>query len=127
MGTTMILTQEQIDMRRVVCACIIFEVSPSAWTDQTRDDNIVYCVNPDMHNNLHIKVLGARHWDGLMRSRVIDLKTMYHDVKELEQGFIDQFGKFLSRSEALEIAKKQNQIIDYSACTQTELFSEALY
>lgn len=72
-------------------------------------------------------VTGVRHFSPEMR---ITLKRIYGDKYHLqvkEQGFIDQFGNFLSRSEALEIAKKQNQIRRRCGGGDTKLYSENLY
>lgn len=127
MGVIMKLTEQQKDLQRVVCSCIIFRVKIIETFDEVQDPNIIYCADPSHQNYMHIKVLGARHWDSTMRSQVLRLKSFYSEVQELEQGFIDQSGNFLSRGLALEIAKRQNQIIRPEACTAKELFSEALY
>lgn len=47
--------------------------------------------------------------------------------KGCEQGFIDQFGNFLSRERALEIAKANNQIMRRCGGDEHQLFSENLY
>jgi len=69
-------------------------------------------------------VLGARHYDTLMRDAVQLLpKGMY----EKEQGFIDQYGTFLTREEAFVVATNANQIIRRVGGDDNKLFSENLY
>lgn len=46
---------------------------------------------------------------------------------KVEQGFIDQFGKFLTRAQAYKIANKNGQILDTSRAMKGCLFSEDLY
>lgn len=45
----------------------------------------------------------------------------------LDEGFIDQFGNFLTREEAHVIAVKQNQIIRRCGGDESRLYSENLY
>jgi hypothetical protein len=47
--------------------------------------------------------------------------------RDADQGFIDQRGNYLSREEALVIAKEQNQILRRCGGDHRELFSENLY
>jgi len=104
------MTPEQKELQRVVCAA-------NKLTDGTL-------------------LIGARHWDQHMRKQSFHYKessrnTEIHEIANAEQGFIDQFGNFLTRKEAWKIAKKQNQIIRIcSDPIETEdgiLFSENLY
>lgn len=70
--------------RRIVAACNIFE-------DGT-------------------KIIGVRHWDMFMRKQ-----ADAYDIKPAaihEQGFIDQFGDFWGREEALDIVKANGQYFD---------------
>lgn len=71
---------------------------------------------------------GARHFDEVMQQFFV------HDDKELghwadaDQGFIDQFGAFLTREEAYVIAESQDQFKGEGAPhTKGFLFSEDLY
>ena len=65
----------------------------------------------------NIVLCGARHWDNIMRvqARAMGYKT---HAPESSQGFINQFGEFLTRKEALEIAtvnwKLFNNLITYA-------------
>lgn len=73
-------------------------------------------------------VAGARHYDKVMRSQ---LKAMNEPTPvEWEEGFIDQFGDFLTREEAMEIAQAAGQKVDVErGCggQQNTLYSEGLY
>jgi len=74
-------------------------------------------------------LLGARHWDTWMVEQAHPHRIRGGDE---EQGFIDQYGNFLTRKEAWVIAKRQNQIIRYVAGQSSEtvddiLWSENLY
>lgn len=46
---------------------------------------------------------------------------------ENEQGFLTSLNRFVSREEALEIALRENQVIDHSQIRGNRLFSEDLY
>lgn len=70
-------------------------------------------------------ICGARHWDTIM-NRIAD-KVGWDDCRLAEQGFIDQLGNFLTREEALEIAKRNGQIKRRCGGDEHELFSENLY
>jgi hypothetical protein len=74
---------------------------------------------------------GARHMDTVMqpfmlkrhRARLVRLP----EWRFVEQGFIDQFGKFLTRRKAWNVAHKNGQIRDYHSALKGTLFSEDLY
>ena len=51
-------------------------------------------------------VTGVRHFCPLMRAQ---LKRIKLSIRNSEQGFVDQFGNFLTREEAYPIAKRQKQ------------------
>lgn len=79
-----------------------------------------------------VLLVGPRHWDTTMRKQY---KEMYGDNftkwshGEIEQGFIDQFGNFHTRKEALEIVLGdpvfRNHMRNPNAVY--ELYSEDLY
>ena len=82
-------------------------------------------------------IIGIRHFDLLMRN-TIDFRyelDSYESWDGCDQGFVDQFGKFLSRREAWVIAVKASQIYrlvgsqneDSKTRDDVELFSENLY
>ena len=72
-------------------------------------------------------ILGARHYDVLMRKQIDLLAVTSPETFSFEEGFIDQFGKFLTREEAHAIATKQNQIIRRCGGDDCRLYSENLY
>lgn len=68
-------------------------------------------------------VLGIRHWDAFMHR----LDT---EGDPVDQGFIDNKGVFLSRTEAWKVAKAASQIIRRCGGDETDggtLYSENLY
>ena len=68
---------------------------------------------------------GARHWDSIMRRQADHLGIKGGNE---EQGFIDQFGTFLTREEAMEIVKKNGQKFDKESNRgDKSLCSEGLY
>jgi len=82
-------------------------------------------------------ITGVRHYSPEMRAT---LKRIYsgglkifghyiikpYHLRVKEQGFVDQFGKFLNREEAYVIAELNNQIIENFGGAKT-LYSESLY
>lgn len=80
--------------------------------------------------------IGARHWDMHMH-RQADMYKKLHNIQEktlakVEQGFIDQFGNFLTREEAWKVARKNKQIVRLCSSETLDdeegyLFSENLY
>lgn len=78
-------------------------------------------------------ILGIRHWDmfmhqimeAYMRSNSISDEVSL--VKDHEQGFVDQFGKFYNRKEAYKIAEENGQIRRSIGYETDELYSEHLY
>lgn len=74
-------------------------------------------------------VLGARHWDGRMIATADMLnRERSHDPDD--QGFIDQWGRFMTRSEAWRVAVAANQIHHRSGGDEYDggtLYSENLY
>lgn len=95
--------------RRVVCAAV-----RSSKTD------IIIC--------------SPRHFDSTMR-RQINLNPdhwFYTDDNDdsppvVDQGFVDQFGTFMTREEAYLVAKENNQIIRRCGGDEGVLYSENLY
>ena len=69
---------------------------------------------------------GARHWDTVMHKQA-EAMNMERDKRGYaEQGFIDQFGIFLTREEAFVLAEEKGQIKEKPNVRGT-LFSEDLY
>lgn len=73
-------------------------------------------------------VVSARHFDPLMHSQIAAL-GMTAEFRKSTQGFIDQFGGFMDRFEALAVATRQGQINTRRTKTHPtdRLFSEDLY
>jgi hypothetical protein len=69
-------------------------------------------------------VCGPRHFD---QSMVRTIKSMLSYTEPWEQGFVDQWGNFLTREQAWEIAWKNGQIKRRVGGDGTKLYSENLY
>lgn len=77
------------------------------------------------HPTSDLMICGARHWDSVMREQFMAM-AMYGEKQQAaqwEQGFIDQFGDFLTREEAAIVARKSGQ----TKCEGKIIFSEDLY
>lgn len=61
------------------------------------------------HRESGLIVCGARHYDNIMRKLMTELGGFPY-WNNCEQGFIDQWGNFLTREEALIIAEDNKQI-----------------
>ncbi len=87
------------------------------------------CRNKDNH-----VIIGIRHFDTIMHT-TIDSRTHEYPQESwsnCEQGFVDQFGDFISREDAWDIAVKANQIYrlvgdQKSLNEKYKLYSENLY
>ena len=84
----------------------------------------VVCAALRKHNNLMI--VGPRHFDSFMHKQIAMMACPSNSWKTAEQGFIDQYGNFLTREEAWIIAEKAGQIIKQVSSPGT-LYSENLY
>lgn len=76
-------------------------------------------------------IIGARHFDSLMIAQIQRLPKQDKLPKSTEcQGFIDQRGNFLTRTEAWKIAEQNGQIIRRVGGDSIDggtLYSENLY
>lgn len=74
-------------------------------------------------------IIGVRHFDSFMRQRIEKCDAFQDRMnwRKADQGFVDQFGDFLSREEALIIAKENGQIFRRCGGDEGALFSENLY
>ena len=71
---------------------------------------------------------GARHWDSVMRGIGVVDEQMIPEWRGAKQGFIDQFGVFMDRQEAYEVAYAAGQIkYGCSGSIHGTLYSEDLY
>lgn len=92
-----------------------------------------YIVTAAVRINEKDVFLGVRHYDQFMRDSIrntyIDMNPdTFHKYKK-EQGFVDQFGTFYDRREAMIIAKESKQKIDFerNGSNDSLLYSEGLY
>jgi len=76
-----------------------------------RKDGVIFC--------------GARHCDSVMRKQA---EAAGMKLTAAEQGFINQFGEFLTREEAMQIVKESGQPFNIERNNgDSYLFSEGLY
>ena len=72
-------------------------------------------------------LLGARHWDKQMHAQADAIGFVRANYEREEQGFIDQYGVFMTRQEAWDVAKAAGQIIRRVGGDEGCLYSENLY
>ena len=73
-------------------------------------------------------LVGIRHYSADMHKQIdrrSDGDKFFHRGGR-DQGFVDQWGVYMDRREAFDVAMKADQIINMNACTH-ELYSEGLY
>lgn len=87
---------------------------------------IVSAANKFPYKDGEIIITGARHWDIIMRKTVDAIGI---DDKMCEQGFINQFGEFLTRKEAMKVVKENGQPFkeERNGKQSKELYSEGIY
>lgn len=82
-------------------------------------------------------LLGIRHYSMDMHVQIkarVDGQKFVHRHDE-DQGFVDQFGVWMDRFEAFEVASNSGQLLDVGACRMSlrdgrpavKLYSEGLY
>jgi hypothetical protein len=72
-------------------------------------------------------VAGARHWDGVM-CKMVDIaipNRQEGNSSNWEEGFLNDQGEFLTRNEALTVAKNSGQVS--SSLNTDKLYSADLY
>lgn len=102
--------------------------SPHRRGEERREvkQRVVVCA-ANRHKETGQIVAGARHWDSTMRGMVMTSEEQRLSWINAEQGFIDQFGEFMTREEAYDVAETAGQI-RYSIGYETRtLYSEHLY
>jgi hypothetical protein len=72
-----------------------------------------------------VMLVGPRHFDATMRDQVRRF-GLRHNAPHV-QGFIDQWGEFMTREEAHKVAREQGQIRHRCGGDDGQLFSENLY
>ncbi len=99
-------------------------------TDDLKPKPIIVCAA--IRDSENFIITGARHFDDIMHGQL----AMYNAFdnapsKKWEQGFIDQFGKFHTRTEAMKIVKTGKQAFIFNAERNGgngfDLYSEGLY
>ena len=80
---------------------------------------------------IHCIALGARHFDPLMHAHIdLWVNGVGHDRagwRSSIQGFIDQWGTWMDRKEALAVAKAAGQCVRRCGGDESQLYSEMLY
>jgi hypothetical protein len=74
-------------------------------------------------------ILGIRHYSQDMHDQLAhrnDAPEFWHHHDQ-DQGFVDQWGNYLTREQAYVIAEQAGQIIKPECCSNNRLYSEALY
>lgn len=79
-------------------------------------------------------ILGPRHFDATMHKQILRLEQArtfkaqrLQPPPHYEQGFIDQWGNFMCREEAKQVAEAAGQIRYRCGGDEFKLFSENLY
>ena len=92
----------------VVTNSLCYNTTMSSTPDEIKVPQRIVCAA-----NRHVEsgriVLGLRHYDSFMHAQIADITPEWKG--KVEQGFVDQFGKFLTRKEAWVVASTQNQIV----------------
>lgn len=78
-------------------------------------------------------LLGIRHYSRDMHEQLArrDDRNRFQHLHDPDQGFVDQFGVFMTREEAYRVAKAAGQLRYPEACGEgldgPKLYSEGLY
>lgn len=89
---------------------------------------IICAANIIEYEGKEILLIGARHFDAQMRLQLLNMGLKSPEYKRGESGFIDQFGYFHNRKEALKIVLENGQPFNPKRNgSEEELFSEGLY
>lgn len=94
------------------------------WTPPPDAIPHIVCAACRWHNFI---ICGPRHWDGVMRHQLVALG--FEHGHDWDQGFVDQFGRFWSREQAMQIVKDNKQPFDLerNGGNDAVLYSEGLY
>jgi hypothetical protein len=92
-------------------------------TDNTPQLRVVCAALRDGQGRI---IAGPRHFDQVMHEQ-IKARAYPGTWKRAEQGFLDQFGAFLSREEAWQVAFDAGQILRRVGGDGERLYSENLY
>lgn len=104
----------------------------------TTKENRVVCA-AIRHKETGTIICGARHYDETMRRTIYAIHGHFNLPEEkrdptlvppewwcCENGFVDSFGNWLTRAEAMKLAKERGQIL-FPDHNKKELFSEHLH
>lgn len=95
------------------------------WKDNNikKPQQIVVCAACKQGETI---ICGARHFDRVMHTQIDKMDVRWASA---EQGFIDQFGLFLTREDAMQIVKDNGQPfnLERNGGSDIELYSEGLY
>ena len=78
-------------------------------------------------------LLGIRHYSRDMHEQIArrDDRNRFYRLHDPDQGFVDQFGVYMTREEAYRVAEAAGQIVYPEACGEgldgPKLYSEGLY
>jgi hypothetical protein len=97
-------------------------MSPQATEDETIAAPRVVCAA--LRHEEGAIICGPRHFDATMMAQI---SAQGGDWRRAEQGFVDQFGRFLTRDEAWDIAKARDQLLPNRDGILGTLYSEDLY
>lgn len=100
---------------------------PSDGTDTSRPlppPSFIVCAA--MRNAQGSILCSPRHFDPIARAQIAR-DSEQSSWKTAQQGFVDQFGSFLTREQALTIARTQDQIRRRCGGDEERLYSENLY
>jgi hypothetical protein len=130
----MTLTSVYSDMKKLCCGTVlekdpilqkIQETLAGTSTEGYQHHRRVVCAANRYGDDLML--LGARHWDKQMHAMADKIGFVRADYDKEEQGFIDQFGVFMTREEAWQVAWDAGQIIRRVGGDGGCLYSENLY
>ena len=105
---------------KILCAAVWYKELECKYPDMSKE---VY-----LPKNLDVGVVFAGHRHGqciYTKCAITGLRDA--ESGENEQGFLTSKNRFVSREEGLQIALKQNQVIDLKEIRGDRLFSEDLY
>ena len=103
---------------------------PDYWEKNgiPKPQQVVVCA---AYRHKDLIITGARHSDKIMNSvlRLLPKEVKPQNGSGWEQGFINQFGEFLNRQEALIVAKASGQPLNMerNGGNGKDLYSEGVY
>lgn len=104
-----------------------YETDARQFKLNTSLNKIVCAATKHSIDGVEFVICDARHYFKNQVALLNYLISTDHEVKEIEQGFIDKYGNFLNRKEAFIVASKAGQIKLGAEIMNDELYSENLY